>query len=668
MRRVGGEVSDETPVGWALRYAGLGWPVFPCDSHKKPLTKHGFKDATTDASQILEWWDQAPDAMIGMPTGETVGVTVVDVDTHRGGQLPADHQAAIEARTMSGGRHLYFAHEAGDRNTNDNVPGVDTRGEGGYVILPGSRGVKKDGSPGYYDWKKFPVNGGPVELTPMPADLRAALYGAKATAARAELPEDGAIPEGQRQSTLASEVGRMARVPGMTLPRLLHYARGVAVSCKPALSHQAADDCARRIFEREQSKPEAASSGFAPTGMAEFIEHAGEHDVAVEGFLIRGWLHLVTAYAGVGKTTMFGQIALQVARNQTVFGRFEVSQKRERILVISEAPREQWADLLKDMGGDAPEMLFSDFAPATMEELEQYVADSEVTGVLVDTLGTMSPLPNGFKWSEETGVRNLMMGYRLVARRTRAWVLLLHHTTKAAERLSDDESWEDLTAARGSAAIVETPDICWAMGKVKRPENRRKIKVSKPRWRDAADNVVLDFNHQTRLYEVVEVAEEELDTRPVKVSDEEALLALENCLKLSGHGDIGKLEALALVTSDAFRRDYLPGVQGEKKWKSWLERAALSAECDGVSRPLLIEKSGDGRRARWVIGVRDAEREVAGPAPRGAEPEEAREEQRPLGLEADPGPPAEPRDDGPVGDLQRGDLGDEADLWTEGVE
>ena len=62
----------------ALRYAELGYPVFPCvPGGKAPATAHGFLDATTDAGQIEAWWTARPDANIGMPTA---GLLVVDVD------------------------------------------------------------------------------------------------------------------------------------------------------------------------------------------------------------------------------------------------------------------------------------------------------------------------------------------------------------------------------------------------------------------------------------------------------------------------------------------------------------------------------------------------------------------------------------------------------------
>ncbi len=41
----------------ALQYAAMGLRVFPVksDGSKKPLTKHGFKDATTNEHQINAW-------------------------------------------------------------------------------------------------------------------------------------------------------------------------------------------------------------------------------------------------------------------------------------------------------------------------------------------------------------------------------------------------------------------------------------------------------------------------------------------------------------------------------------------------------------------------------------------------------------------------------------
>jgi hypothetical protein len=51
----------------ALGYARHGWHVMPVEpGGKKPQTRHGQMDATTDTAQIAQWWRQWPDANIGI--------------------------------------------------------------------------------------------------------------------------------------------------------------------------------------------------------------------------------------------------------------------------------------------------------------------------------------------------------------------------------------------------------------------------------------------------------------------------------------------------------------------------------------------------------------------------------------------------------------------------
>src|SRR5262245_50451865 len=42
------------------QYLNLGYRLFPCNSDKKPITQHGFKDATSDIEQIERWSRQHP--------------------------------------------------------------------------------------------------------------------------------------------------------------------------------------------------------------------------------------------------------------------------------------------------------------------------------------------------------------------------------------------------------------------------------------------------------------------------------------------------------------------------------------------------------------------------------------------------------------------------------
>jgi hypothetical protein len=160
-----GDEVRQDPLDAALAYAAQGLEVFPCASDKTPLTRHGFKDATTDPDQIRAWWTKYPNALIAMPTGVKFAVLDLDVKNDKGGlsRVPdwAQRSPCI-ARTPSGGVHLYFSPDGAPHCTTDEIAlGVDTRGLGGYVIVPPSPG---------YTW----VNGGLklAALPPWPDDLR----------------------------------------------------------------------------------------------------------------------------------------------------------------------------------------------------------------------------------------------------------------------------------------------------------------------------------------------------------------------------------------------------------------------------------------------------------------------------------------------------------------
>lgn len=152
----------------ALRYAEQGIPVFPCSpATKRPLTQHGFKEATTDAFQIRKWWQQHPKAMIGTPTGAPTGWWVLDIDTDEakgkqgiqslqsmGHELSELMDTAVN-RTASGGYHILFKYDPAAPVTNARgslPPHIDVRGDGGYVIMSGS--VLTDGRA--YEWVNPP--------------------------------------------------------------------------------------------------------------------------------------------------------------------------------------------------------------------------------------------------------------------------------------------------------------------------------------------------------------------------------------------------------------------------------------------------------------------------------------------------------------------------------
>lgn len=144
----------------ALAYATkLNWSVFPlhtpngkfcscknsnCQSAgKHPRTKNGLKAASTNLNLISEWWKKWPDANIAIATGQESGFVVLDVDPRHGGEESLDFLInqyglipnTIEAITGGGGRHILFKNPGHVKNRTNILPGLDVRGEGGYIVV-----------------------------------------------------------------------------------------------------------------------------------------------------------------------------------------------------------------------------------------------------------------------------------------------------------------------------------------------------------------------------------------------------------------------------------------------------------------------------------------------------------------------------------------------------
>ncbi len=198
----------------ALWYAKRGWHVFPCrPGGKVPLTEHGVNDATTNEGIIRAWWAAHPTANIGLACGPS-GLAVIDVDVKHGKpglrswyDLLELHGGALAdtvvAETPSGGMHMFY------RQNGTPVPssvdklgeGIDTRGVGGYVVVPPSTTEA-----GVYQWA-YESGVHEREMALFPNALLDDLAGRREPAPSVE----GGIPAGSRNVTMASLAGSMRR-------------------------------------------------------------------------------------------------------------------------------------------------------------------------------------------------------------------------------------------------------------------------------------------------------------------------------------------------------------------------------------------------------------------------------------------------------------------------
>jgi hypothetical protein len=230
----------------ALSLAEVGFRIFPAKAiynsanqrwNKPPHIADWQSLASTDPNQIRYWWKQFPDAIPAICCDDFV---VIDADRHAGGpdgvaalaELAAhycewpDHPKVL---TPGNGEHSYFGQSnpiLGNR-TGQLPPGIDVRGNGGFVIGVGA--VLPDGT----EWRLAPDHSADLPQLPPWLDTlirankvrpvnSAAITGQSTTTKREEKYAESALeacvneiataPKGKRNTTLNNVAYRLGRM------------------------------------------------------------------------------------------------------------------------------------------------------------------------------------------------------------------------------------------------------------------------------------------------------------------------------------------------------------------------------------------------------------------------------------------------------------------------
>lgn len=173
------EISSSPRLATALEWAAKGYRVFPTQVNSKQPPR-GFRwreEATTDPATIGRWWAEEDYNVATALEGEQ---SVADTD---GMEAEASWDTfgrpeTFTIRTPRGGYHYHLVGRL--PNTASKFgPGLDTRGEGGYVLLPGS---VIDGKEYVVVWDAPPA--------PVPEPLAALAMGSKrADAGKPQVPK-----------------------------------------------------------------------------------------------------------------------------------------------------------------------------------------------------------------------------------------------------------------------------------------------------------------------------------------------------------------------------------------------------------------------------------------------------------------------------------------------
>lgn len=315
----------------ALMYARLGFHVLPLTGTRIPFSKPGVHAASKHEPDVLEFWAQHPGANIGIACGNpkksqlNFKLCVVDVDPRNGGALSwtallekyGPIPLTIHARTGRGGDHFYFLVPSSLRIGKGIAAGVDTKGDGGYVVAPPSSHEKGEN----YVWATDPET---TTIARAPQWILDLIASSTAKQPHASESVADAFVEGGRDNALVSLAGSMRR-RGMVGDEIYGALSVVNVNrCKPTLE----DSDVRRIsygVERYEitdavvpnSGPRKLEDVFAamrgqgpPT---RFVTGISALDTAMRGGMVTPRLVAIGGEPSTGKTTLLTQWAIRAA-------------------------------------------------------------------------------------------------------------------------------------------------------------------------------------------------------------------------------------------------------------------------------------------------------------------------------------------------------------------
>lgn len=247
----------------AVVWARAGKPVFPVGADKRPLTRHGLLDATTDVDRIVRFWRAHPHVNVAVRCGQPSRLVVLDVDGEAGADALRDleHEhgplpATSSVKTPRGGAHYYFRWPGVPIKTTAGViaPGIDVRGDGGYTLLPPSRTAH-----GAYEFDRI----GPLEsMSPWLIGLtRNDQNGHREATPPDEwisMLRDG-IPDGRRNVDLARLTGYLLRrfVAVDLTTEFVHLVN--EHRCRPPLSRREVERIVESMAGREWRRRERRS-------------------------------------------------------------------------------------------------------------------------------------------------------------------------------------------------------------------------------------------------------------------------------------------------------------------------------------------------------------------------------------------------------------------------
>lgn len=484
---------------YAMRYAQAGFPVFPLweptgvgvcscshgaadvlpngDKHSKgkhPRTPNGLTDATTDIDQIRNWWTRWPNANIGVRTGDGIGV--VDLDGPEGLASGRNMGLMSPIKTITGnGEQLWYLVPEGQklvtRRSAKLAAGVDTRGTGGFVVVPPSL---------HPNGKRYCWAGSPISRELLPPLPMIFVEQKKLLPGLAKRNDAGWISEAIKEMQNGHVHNTLIRVLGKFRQHNFNEEDTYALLYPHALEHGKPYEGLRGKISEIWQRYSAPQSVGGFTGKSEtidtFLQEMETPEWICEPFIARKSICFVAGLPETLKTWLCADLAVECARQNGMWlGLFptknckvlfidqerwkgETQRRFSSILAAKDLEQAQIKHSLSVKCGTTIRLNLDASYQAFRTELIETRPDL----VIVDSFVAFHTVPE----NDKAEVQKVLERVKTLRNEIGCTFIFIHHENKNAYPNGEPQGEPNMSTLSGSTGIPAAAEMCLIVRKV----------------------------------------------------------------------------------------------------------------------------------------------------------------------------------------------------------
>lgn len=342
----------------ALVYLKLGWPMLPLFNYSKnpatgqqfhpffwenPETKERSLEEREGWTQKQGWWPYQKrkqtrkeveswiyqDGLtgIGIVTGATSGIVVVDEDSYKENGKSFDKKTPLKSITTSGGKHHFFKYNPLIATTGyQKGINVEIKAEGGFVVVCPTLAHNKQGEIGKYQW----INSGFKSMEDLPTLEQADIVDLKINEEKHEklvLSDYLNVELGSQHNSLRSFTNSyLSRFKtedwkAIVYPAVRAHAKNYKPPHDPQRVERMLQDCSEFILRKRNEK--IAPKSISTVVQQRILDKELEKEPIMTGYptldnilkgLIQGRLYCLSGLSNAGKTQTSANFSVNVAK------------------------------------------------------------------------------------------------------------------------------------------------------------------------------------------------------------------------------------------------------------------------------------------------------------------------------------------------------------------